>query len=341
MNAIEFDDTDERIIAMLREDGRLSCRALAGELGVTEATVRTRVKRLETSNAMRVVAVTDFQAAGYELMLAVGIQVDGHSPEEVAGELAAIPEVFSINVVVGSCDIETLVVARNQAALTELIYERLARLPGVLRVLPSLAIDVMKNQPDTVPFYRTAGEHDSSDLGGASSRASAVEAGASDSTGAMSPAESRLDELDREIVARLGEDARTSNRQIAEEVGVTEGTVRSRIRRMLEEKQIRITAVTNIDRYRDAAIAYIWVEVERSDQAEKVARQLADMREFGFVGLMMGRLDILGITMVRNTEHLSRFVHRHISSLPGVRRTESTLGVNFVKHDYRMSRIVG
>ena len=151
----------------------------------------------------------------------------------------------------------------------------------------------------------------------------------------------QLDDIDRQIVARLGEDARTSNRQIAEEIGVTEGTVRSRIKRMQEEKQIRITAVTNIDRYRGASIAYVWVEVERSEQAEAVAQQMAAMKEFGFVGLMMGRHDILGITMVRNTEHLARFVHRNVSSLEGVRRTESSLGVNFVKHDYRMSRIVG
>jgi len=151
----------------------------------------------------------------------------------------------------------------------------------------------------------------------------------------------RLDSVDREIVAFLSRDARTSNRQIANELGVTEGTVRARIKRMEDEKQIRITAVSNIARYADAALAYVWVEVERSEQAEQVAAAMAAMKEFGFVGLMMGRFDILGITMVRNTEHLARFVHKNISALEGVRRTESTLSVNFVKHDYRMSRIVG
>ena len=75
-------------------------------------------------------------------------------------------------------------------------------------------------------------------------------------------------------------------------------------------------------------------------EIEQVAEAMAAMKEFGFVGVMMGRFDILGITMVRNTEHLARFVHRHISGLEGVRRTESTLSVNFVKHDYRKSRIV-
>ena len=62
----------------------------------------------------------------------------------------------------------------------------------------------------------------------------------------------RLDAVDRQIVERLSHDARTSNRQIAAELGVTEGTVRARIKRMEDEKLIRITAVTNIDRFRDA-----------------------------------------------------------------------------------------
>ncbi len=149
-----------------------------------------------------------------------------------------------------------------------------------------------------------------------------------------------LDEVDRNIVAWLSRDARTSNRRIATALGVTEGTVRGRIKRMQEEKLIRITAVTNIDRFRDAALAYIWIEVERSRKAQEVAEQLAAMKELGFVGLMMGRFDILAITMVRDTEHLAEFVHRNITGMEGVRRTESTLGVNFVKHDYRMARIV-
>lgn len=154
------------------------------------------------------------------------------------------------------------------------------------------------------------------------------------------PSRRRLDSVDEAIVGQLSRDARVSNRQIAEELGVTEGTVRGRIKRMEEEKQIRITAVTNIDRFRDAALAYIWIEVENSGQTREVARALAQVPELGFVGVMLGRSDILAITMVRNTEHLAEFIHKRISSIEGVRRTESTLGVNFIKHDYRMARIV-
>ncbi len=46
-----------------------------------------------------------------------------------------------------------LVVAEDQAALDSLINERLASLPGVRRLTPALALDVLKNQPDWVPFH--------------------------------------------------------------------------------------------------------------------------------------------------------------------------------------------
>ncbi|MFK7974776.1 MAG: Lrp/AsnC family transcriptional regulator [Halioglobus sp.] len=151
----------------------------------------------------------------------------------------------------------------------------------------------------------------------------------------------KLDAADQAIVERLSIDARVSNSEIAQELGVSEGTVRARIKRMEDQKQIRLTAVTNLDRFKDAALAYIWVEVERSNQTQAVAQALAKIKELGFVGVMLGRSDILAITMVRNTEHLAEFVHQRISSIEGVRGTQSTLGVNFVKHDYRMARIVG
>ena len=321
---LALDATDEGIIALLRADGRMPYRAIARELGVTESTVRARVRRLEESGTMRVVAVTDIEAAGYGMLLAIGVQVESRAPEAVARDLASLPEVFSVNVVVGAQDIEVLVVSQDQAALNELVGQRLPAVAGVRRLTPALALGVLKNQPDWVPFHELA------PLG--ASQAPSREAAA--------VTRRTLDAVDQRIVALLARDARVSNGLIAAELGVTEGTVRARIKRMEDQRQIRLTAVTNIDRFGAALLAYIWIEVERSDGTRGVAEALADIPELGFVAVMLGRSDILAITMVRNTEHLARFVHTRISAIAGVRRTESTLGVNFVKHDYRMARIV-
>jgi DNA-binding Lrp family transcriptional regulator len=138
---------------LLRADGRLPYRALARELELTEATVRSRVKRLEESGTMRVVAVTDIEAAGYQMLLAIGVQVEDRSPSDVALDLAKIPEIFSVNVVVGTHDVEILLVAEDLDALNALQAKVLSTVPGIRRLTSSLAIDVLKNQPDWVPFH--------------------------------------------------------------------------------------------------------------------------------------------------------------------------------------------
>ena len=81
---IDLDDTDEAIIELLRQDGRMPFRAIARELDIAENTVRSRVRRMEESDTMRVVAVTDIEAAGYGMLLAIGVQVEGRAPEAVA-----------------------------------------------------------------------------------------------------------------------------------------------------------------------------------------------------------------------------------------------------------------
>ena len=45
----------------------------------------------------------------------------------------------------------------------------------------------------------------------------------------------QLDQLDRQLIDILAKDARVSNRKIAADLGVTEGTVRGRIKRLQQE----------------------------------------------------------------------------------------------------------
>jgi Lrp/AsnC family transcriptional regulator for asnA, asnC and gidA len=147
-----FDAVDERLIGLLRDDGRRSNRELARALGVSEKIVRSRLRRMADSNAMRVVAVTDIFAGGYDLMLSVGLEIEQRAPAEVAADLSRFPEIFAVNVTDGEHQVEVLILAEDHDRLRELLSGELSRIPGIRRMSVSLMLDVLKHQSDWVPL---------------------------------------------------------------------------------------------------------------------------------------------------------------------------------------------
>jgi Lrp/AsnC family transcriptional regulator, regulator for asnA, asnC and gidA len=149
-----------------------------------------------------------------------------------------------------------------------------------------------------------------------------------------------FDELDQKIIDRLFVDARSSNREIAREFGLTEGSIRARLKRLLEAKAIRVTAVTNAKYLRNPVLAYLWIEVDSTDEITFVAKSLAGLKEISFVATLLGRSDILAMMLVEGSEDLTSFLHTTVDRIPGVRRIQYTLSHTFIKHDYRWCTIV-
>jgi Lrp/AsnC family transcriptional regulator, leucine-responsive regulatory protein len=146
----ELDEVDRHIIAALKADGRATNQKIARSLHISPATVGARIRRLENMNAMRVVAVTDFAALGYKVLLAVGIEVQGRAAEEVARELAALEEVFAVHMVTGARDIEILVVLHDLEELETFLLQDIAKIRGIRALAAGIAADVIKYDFDRV-----------------------------------------------------------------------------------------------------------------------------------------------------------------------------------------------
>lgn len=141
---IELDDLDFGIIGLLQEDGRMSMQEIAKALDSTSSTVRKRIRQMEKANVMRVVAVTDFSASGFELLLAIGIEVANRKPEDVGEDLAKLPEVFSVNLTTGVHDLDILVAARDFEELSRFMHTDLPKIAGIGRMTPGLTVDVLR-----------------------------------------------------------------------------------------------------------------------------------------------------------------------------------------------------
>ena len=144
-----------------------------------------------------------------------------------------------------------------------------------------------------------------------------------------------LDDLDLKIIERLGDDARISNREIARDFGLTEGTIRVRLKRLIQAGAIRVSAVTNSNLLKNPVLAYLFIETDAAFHVEAVAQALADVPEISFVAILLGRSDILAMTLVTNGDQLIELLHQTIDRIPGVHRVQYSLGQRFIKHDYR------
>ncbi len=150
--AIVLDDTDRRIIARLKVNGRATNQDIARALGIAATTVSARIRRLERARALSVIAVADFKALDLNVLLAVGIEVEGRPAQDVGAELATLPEVFSVHLVTGARDIEALVAVPDLAALKVFIEREIVKIKGIRRMTAGIAVDIVKYNFDMAPI---------------------------------------------------------------------------------------------------------------------------------------------------------------------------------------------
>jgi Lrp/AsnC family transcriptional regulator, regulator for asnA, asnC and gidA len=148
-----------------------------------------------------------------------------------------------------------------------------------------------------------------------------------------------LDDLDFRLIELLAHDARISNRKIASQLGVTEGTVRSRIKRLERDKLIRFTAVTSMGGAQRVRMAFIRIQAELSEIPEIVGK-LRDMPAVGAILVTMGRFNLLVIYLFEELDDLHNLASGTLMAMPGVHHVETAIAMNTLKYDYRVARIL-
>ncbi|MCG6909346.1 MAG: Lrp/AsnC family transcriptional regulator [Deltaproteobacteria bacterium] len=143
-----LDRLDCKLVRLLQKDGRMSNTAIAQKLGTSEATVRTRLKRILDSGIIRVVAVGNPINLGFEVCGNLKIRIDLKKTDHVTGELAKIDELIWIALTTGGADIDVDFAVRSMKELQDLIFHKISKIDGVLSTETSLMVDLIKEKND-------------------------------------------------------------------------------------------------------------------------------------------------------------------------------------------------
>jgi len=147
-----MDATDQRILAELQKDGRLTVTELAERIGLSVSPCHRRVRALEQSGAIRGYrAELDPAALGLKFSALVFVTLrdgDRQAVDAFEHAVADVPQVLQAQRLFGDPDYLLHVITRDLAAFRQRYDEHLSALPGVQRLTSTLVMkDVVIDRP--------------------------------------------------------------------------------------------------------------------------------------------------------------------------------------------------
>ena len=144
-----LDETDQQIISMLQEDGRMSFSEIAKAIKPdpkTEVTIRRRVRRLQREGIIkRFTVVLDPLKIGKSISAIVRVKAQMKSASLIAERVKKYDEVIEAYFLDGACGVMLKVTVDDLADLKSFLENRLGKVPGVGEVETCIVLETVKS----------------------------------------------------------------------------------------------------------------------------------------------------------------------------------------------------
>lgn len=146
------------------------------------------------------------------------------------------------------------------------------------------------------------------------------------------------DELNRAIITLLQEDGRMAFSEIAQELGVSEGTIRNRVNSMKNANMLRIVAIADPVAGEYKTDAMLGLKVAAGHSPQHVAERLSALPDVVYVLWVTGRFDLLIEVVTNDRAHFLDFLDTEIHSQPDIASSETMAGLKNFKNQFLLKR---
>ena len=130
------------------------------------------------------------------------------------------------------------------------------------------------------------------------------------------------DDLDWKIINILSEES-VPNSTIAEALGVSEGTVRARLKKLKEAGILQVRALINPDVLAQKQLMLIGMKVTETRLLETKAQEVAALAGVLSVSIASGRYDLIAEVLTDSNRGLVKFLTEGLSTIDGIQSSES------------------
>jgi DNA-binding Lrp family transcriptional regulator len=142
---ISTDGIDRRIIAALHATPRATNKLVATVVGISEATVASRIRRLVASGALAFTVQRDIRRQGYRSYALYYIDTAGHARSAVAASLARLDVFKTVVTFQDSPEILAVTYTADSLDTWAVVTEQLANIEGVFSVAVEISLSVFKH----------------------------------------------------------------------------------------------------------------------------------------------------------------------------------------------------
>lgn len=133
-----------------------------------------------------------------------------------------------------------------------------------------------------------------------------------------------LDTADRRILAELAQDGQAGAGELAERLGVTAPTIRTRVRNMVAQGLMRVAGLVDPFQVRGLTVAMVGIKLMSHMQLDEKMEEISRLPDVNWVAVVTGRYDILvEVVLTEDIGDLYSFLDRDLSSVGGIASSES------------------
>ncbi|EGF89458.1 asnC family protein [Asticcacaulis biprosthecium C19] len=150
----ELDDTDRRILRLLRENAHLTTQDIADKVGLSQTPCWSRIKRMEEAGVISgYVALLDAEKIGRPLSVIIEINLEQHDDEKIEAfsrHLAQQPEITDAYLTTGEYDYVIIAAVEDTEGYENFLRKRLLKFPGIRHARSTFCLRRLKR--DASPY---------------------------------------------------------------------------------------------------------------------------------------------------------------------------------------------
>ncbi len=136
----------------------------------------------------------------------------------------------------------------------------------------------------------------------------------------------KIDQIDFKIMQLLRENGRTHNKQIAQSLGLSEGTIGNRINKLLNNDLLKITGLVNPSVFPEKQCIFLAVKIAYNKLSIKIAQEIAKLEQVRSASIVTGQYDIL-VELFIDAAHLIDFLSGDLAQVDGIVSVESFISL--------------